>query len=325
MKIGRIIINTRNFLQGFLLTKDFYVRLLLIPIIIAVVCIIYGITSLRLQSQIQHLVLKPFPVAYTLYSYPTLGTYVQPLLSAQAAAIFDPQSGVFLYTKNSSLRFSIASTTKIMSALVAIKQFKHDDILTVQRDYIEGSSLQLFKGEQFSFENLLYAMLLNSANDAAYAIADNYPGGIKSFVSRMNATAAKFHLWNTSFIDPAGLEDDNDFSTVTDLARLAGIALQQPTIAQVIATKSKTINTVDNNISYPLENLNKLLGYDGVIGMKTGTTEGAGQVLITAKEYNGHTFIIVVIQSTDRYADTWSLLNLIDTNTQFIDPLAMEK
>lgn len=166
-------------------------------------------------------------------------------------------------------------------------------------------------------------MLLNSANDAAYTIADNYPGGMSAFIRAMNVEAAALHMLNTKYMDPAGLEDDGDFTTVTDLAHLAAYALQNKTIQNVVNTKYKFITTSNGNNQYQLENLNQLLGIDGVIGIKTGTTEGAGQVLITAKRNGSHTYVIVVMESTDRYADTWTLLHLLDTDVQFTNPLAM--
>ncbi|HUD44614.1 MAG TPA: serine hydrolase [Patescibacteria group bacterium] len=311
--------------KTFLSREDFYIRLLLIPLVLLAVCTIFVLLNLRVRLLANEQQLSPLFLSYTMHEYPTLGTFSSPYISAQSAAIYEPDSAVFLYTKNSSLHFSLASTTKLMTALVALDYFKLNSVLTVQRDSVEGTVLNLYSGEKFTFSDLLYAMLLNSANDAAYAIADNYPGGTNAFVSAMNTKAHQLHLLNTHFKDPAGLEDDGDFTTVTELARLAGTALQSPVIAQVIDTKTKLISTTDGLISYPLENLNQLLGLDGVIGMKTGTTEGAGQVLITAKKENNHVFIIVVMESTDRYADTWALLQLIDSKSQFIDPLALLK
>lgn len=320
-QLKRSIKNINNFFLRF----DSHIRLLLIPLILILICIIFGLINFKEQLDINQKQVIPLSNTYKMYEYPTLGTFINPDISAQAAAIYDPSSSVFLYTKNATLHFSMASTTKLMTALVALSYFKPNDILTVQRNSVEGTVLNLRRGEQLTFKSLLYAMLLNSANDAAYAIADNYPGGMSAFVAQMNIKAKQLHLVNTTFIDPAGLEDDNDFTTVTELARLASVALMQTTIAKVVNTKYFLISTVNNITSYQLQNLNQLLGYDGVIGMKTGTTEGAGQVLITAKQQSGHTFIIVVMESTDRYADTLTLLHLIDTNTQFIDPLELAR
>ena len=312
-------------IKDFLNKEDFYIRLLLIPLVLFVICAIFVLVNLRLNLLVGEQQLSPLSLSYTLHEYPTLGNFSDPYISAQAAAIYEPDSGIFLYSKNPSIHFSLASTTKLMTALVALDYFKLNEVLTVKRDYVDGTVLNLYSGEKFTFSDLLYAMLLNSANDAAYAIADNYPGGMPAFVSQMNIKAHQLHLWNTQFKDSAGLDDDGDFTTVTELVRLAGVAMQSPIIAQIIDTKTKMISTTDGLISYPLVNLNQLLGLDGVIGMKTGTTAGAGQVLITAKKENNHIFIIAVMESTDRYTDTWALLQLIDSKSQFIDPLAMLK
>lgn len=310
---------TSNALRRF----DLHIRLLLIPIILFCVILILEIIDLRLHYSIGEQQLNQLSLPYTMYPYPSFIQKEDPYITAQTASILDTNSGVFLYKKNPLFRFSMASTTKIMTALVALDYYKPNDILTVQRDNVEGSVLNLYKGERFYFSDLLYGMLLNSANDAAYAIADNYPGGIQSFIKAMNSKATSFHLFNTKYMDPAGLEDDGDFTTVTDLAQLGKIALRNKTIKSVVNTKYMYITTVDGSNQYQLENLNQLLGIDGVIGIKTGTTEGAGQVLVTAKQNGSQTYVIVVMESLDRYADTWTLLHLLDTNVKFTDPLAM--
>lgn len=303
--------------------SDLYIRLLLIPLILLVIIVILSIVYLRLNTSLYQQRLHPLSVSYTLNDYPSLTQKDDPVITAQAAGILDVDSGVFLFTKNPFFHFSMASTTKMMTALVALDYYKSNDVLTVQRNYVEGTVLNLYKGEQFYFSDLMYAMLLNSANDVAYTLADNYPGGIDAFVRAMNTKAVQLHLLNTKYIDPAGLEDDGDFTTVTDLARLGSLVLQNNTIRTVVNTKYKYITTVDGQNQYQLQNLNQLLGLDGVIGIKTGTTEGAGQVLVTAKQNDQHTYVIVVMESQDRYADTWTLLHVLDTNVTFTPPLAM--
>src|SRR5262249_17236541 len=161
--------------------------------------------------------------------------------------------------KNPQLRFSIASTTKIMTALVGLDYYKPDDILTVKTGGVPGSGLNLIPGEQFKFIDLMYAMLLPSANDAAQTIADNYPGGEKAFVNKMNEKALSLHLSNTHYADPIGLNDDGDYSTVVDMARLASYAISNTTFVEVTSTKYKTIYSRNLARIYPLTNLNKLL------------------------------------------------------------------
>jgi D-alanyl-D-alanine carboxypeptidase len=214
----------------------------------------------------------------------------------------------------------MASTTKIMTALTALDYYKDDSVLTIKSSNVEGAILGFQKGEKFYFENLLYAMLLPSANDAAVAIADNYPGGIDSFVKKMNENAENLYLYNTHFSDPTGLDDDGDYTTVVDMAHLASYAKQNAKFTEVTSTKEKIITNVSYSRQYPLSNLNKLLGINGVTGIKTGTTEGAGEVLVTSTVANGHTYIVVVMNSLDRFSDTATLLSFISDNVQYILP-----
>jgi len=252
--------------------------------------------------------------------YPYVGEIPLLSLSAKAAIIVDSDSQVVIFSKNPNLRFPMASTAKIMTALTALDHFKDSDLLTVKNSATEGSILKIFPGEQFYFTDLLYAMLLPSANDAAVAIADNYPGGKEAFVKKMNEKANDLHLSDTQFVDPTGLEDTGDYTTVVDMARLSTAALQNKKLTEVTGTKQKTISDTFGK-QYFLTNLNKLLGINGVTGIKTGTTEGAGEVLVTSAVRNGHTFIIVVMNSQDRFADTQALLNFIDQRVQFISPI----
>ena len=243
-------------------------------------------------------------------------------LSAKGAIIIDADSQVVLFSKNPQLRFSMASTTKIMTALTALDYFKSDAILTVRSAGVGGAVLGLVPGERLTFESLLYAMLLPSANDAAVAIADNYPGGREAFIKRMNEKARSLHLSNTHFADPTGLDDDENYTTVEDLARLASYAIKNPDLSKATSTKQKVIASLGSSKRYELNNLNKLLGTNGVTGIKTGTTEGAGEVLVTSTVENGHTFIIVVMNSTNRFADTRMLLSFISQNIRFVSPLS---
>lgn len=274
--------------------------------------------NIFLQKQIKIDALSPniFP-AYKNAPYPLVQRTFVPDVSAQAGIIIDTTSRVVLYSKNADVRLSPASTTKIMTALTALDYFNPKDILTVKRSYVEGSGLHLQKGDKLTFQNLLYAMFLPSANDAAYTVADNYPGGVTAFVKKMNEKVKLFSLTNTHFLDPAGLEDDDDYTTARDLATIASFAINHPLLAKIVSTKTATITSVLGN-TYALQNLNKLLGYYGVDGIKTGTTDLAGQVLVTSSVINGHTYVIVVMKSEDRFADTEKLLRYISDNVTFL-------
>ena len=158
---------------------------------------------------------------------------------------------------------------------------------------------------------LLYSLLLPSANDAAMAIAQNYPGGENTFIDKMNKMAQSLHFTNTHFGDPAGLLDEQNYTTVLDLARLASVALKNKDFAKVVSTKQKSFSNVDGTVDYSIQNRNKLLDIDGVDGIKTGYTEEAGEVLVTSKVQNGHRLITVVMGSEDRFLDTLTLFNLV--------------
>lgn len=250
--------------------------------------------------------------------YPVLKLSYLPRLSAKGAIIMDAKTKAVLYSKNPKLRFSSASTTKIMTALVALDSFKINEILTVKEATKEGSILGVYNGEQFTLESLLYALLLPSANDVALTIAQNYPGGQDGFVEKMNEKANLFLLNSTHFGDPAGLTDKENYTTPFDLARLASFALEYPQVAKIVSTQYMTITDVTGSSIYELENLNKLLGTDGVNGVKTGYTEEAGQVLVTSKVEDGNTIIIVVMGSDDRFLDTKQLLSLINGNLTYL-------
>ncbi len=262
---------------------------------------------------------RSYNANYVAKPYPILNQSQIPLISAYAALIMDDASQVVLYAKNLRFRFSMASTTKLMTALVGLDYFASDDILTVRRSGVEGAIIGFPLRERLFFDDLLYAMLLPSGNDAAYAIADNYPGGVVSFISAMNKKAKKLNLHETNFSDPAGLSDSG-YTTVFDLARLTSFAIKDETIARVTGTKEKVITNVDSSREYAFSNLNKLLGLEGVVGVKTGFTQEAGEVLITAKVEDGHTFIVIVMKSRDRFLDTQKLLSFLSNNVAFFTP-----
>ena len=261
---------------------------------------------------------KMVPLSYSPMQFPKLVNNFEPYISARGAIIMDSDSKVVLYEKNPNLRFSPASTTKIMSALVALEYFKSEDIITVKDSYTEGATLKLNKDEQFKFEDLLYAMLLPSANDAAKAIAANYPGGEEAFVARMNEKAKELGLNNTYYADPAGLMDSRDYTTPLELARLASFAMHNPEFAKIVSTKEKLIKNTFGK-EYELNNLNILLDEPGVNGVKTGFTQEAGQVLVTSWVIPGtdKEILVVVMQSEDRFGDTQILLNTLNGNIIF--------
>ena len=299
-------------------------QLALIPLILLAILSILMLLNNHFLQVIADNKTQPVDSLMTMQPFPLAENVIPPDLSAKAAIVLDADSQVILLSKNPELRFSMASTTKIMTALTALDFFKDSDTLTVKTYGVEGSGIGLVPGEQLAFKDLLYAMLLPSANDAAVAIADNYSGGRDAFVKKMNEKALLLHLSNTHFADPAGLDDDGNYTTVVDLSRLGSFAMKNERFAEVVGTKQKTIYDTYYSKEYALTNLNKLLGTRGVNGIKTGTTEAAGEVLVTSIVAKGHTFIIVVMNSKDRFGDTKDLLDFINEKVQYVMPLLPE-
>ena len=261
---------------------------------------------------------EPKPIStVNIPSYPVLPGTVLPVISAKSVIVMDDSSKTVIFARNPNFRFSTASTAKIMTALVALDSYKMDDVLTVSSNDIAPFVMGFKVAEQIKFSDLLYSLLLPSANDAALIIAQNYPGGTEKFVDKMNEKANILHLQNTHFGDPAGLMDDLDYTTVLDLARLASSALTNKKFAQIVSTKHKVF-TSSNGTIYSIYNRNKLLGIDGIDGVKTGYTEEAGEVLVTSKVKNGKRFIVAVMGSDDRFLDTLTLLNLVSDKVTYL-------
>jgi len=173
----------------------------------------------------------------------------------------------------------------------------------------------LVNGEKISFEALLYGSLVHSANDAAYTIAENYPGGIENFVAMMNKKAASLNLTDTHFSNPIGFDDDNQYITARDLAKLTKIALQNKIFAKIVSTKSITVSDVTYTYFHPLSNVNELLGkVSGVSGVKTGFTQTAGEVLVSNVKKNDRDVLFIVLKSQDRFGESEKLINWVFEN-----------
>lgn len=238
-----------------------------------------------------------------------------PLFSSNVVYAQDFETGEILYSKNADKRVAPASTTKIMTALVAQEYFRPADVLTVPKEArVGGSTMGLKVGERLTFRSLLYGMLLNSGNDAAYTIALNYPGGVSAFVSKMNEKALHLGLKDTHFTNPAGFDHPNHYSSAADLAVIAKQAALNPQLARVVATQETSILSIDKTHSHILRNLNKLLGEEGVLGIKTGTTEMAGENLVALFDRNNRKVLTVVLGSSNRFGETKSLTNWIYSN-----------
>lgn len=255
------------------------------------------------------------------YSLPSPAPYpnkinglATPLMSAQGIIVVDVDSGKVLFERNANQRLFPASTTKLLTSLVALDYYSPQTVLTVRRENVEGSSLGLKIGEQMSVLDLLKATLLPSANDAALVFADNYPGGEFAFVAKMNQKAKELHLDESQFKNPTGLQDPNHYSSARDLARLATIVIKNPLLKQIVGTKQAQVFDITKNQEIPIENINRLLGTGGVDGLKTGSTPEAGGCLVASSSKNGHHLVTVVLNSKDRFLDTQNLLTFVWTS-----------
>ena len=194
--------------------------------------------------------------------------------------------------------------------------FSSDDVLTVKKATYEGQIMNLVLGEKITAENLLYGILVHSANDAAFTFAENK--GYDTFIRLMNEKAKQIHMNGSSFENPAGLDNLNQYTTPFDLALAARELLNNKYLAKFVSTKEIVISDIDYVYFHKLTNVNKLLGeIHGIGGLKTGFTENAGESLVSFYKKNGHQFIIVILKSEDRFNDTRNIVRWIDQNVTY--------
>jgi len=232
-----------------------------------------------------------------------------PKVGANAAIVMDAASGRVLFEKNAYSRLPMASTTKIMTAIVALEQGNLDDIVVVSKRAagIGGSTINLKTGQKIRLRELLYGLMLNSGNDAAIAIAEHIGGTVENFAEMMNKKAVEIGALDTSFKSPHGLDMDGHYSTAYDLAVITGYALKNPVFAEIVRTKHA-------NIGYTtLNNTNEMLSiYPGADGVKTGYTGKAGRCLVTSATRDGWQIISVVLGCPTRYIRAESSKVILD-------------
>ena len=231
-------------------------------------------------------------------------------VSARSATLYEPETKSFLYEKNADVRMPMASTTKIMTAIVALENSELDDTVEIDDSAIgvEGSSAYLKQGDVLTMEELLYALMLGSANDAAVAIACHVGGDVPGFADMMNEKALELGLSDTHFTNPHGLDDEEHYTTAHDLALIAAAALKNDTFKSISSTYKKSFITEERRRTYV--NHNKLLNlYEGSIGMKTGFTKKSGRCLVGAAERDGLTFITVTLNAPDDWNDHGEMLD----------------
>ncbi len=232
--------------------------------------------------------------------------------SSECTILIHADSGEVLYERNADQRMLVASTTKIMTAIVAIENCELDEVVKIDSRSagVEGSSMYIKAGEKYTVEQLLYGLMLVSGNDAAIALALHVSDGIEDFAGLMNEKAAELGMTDSSFMNPHGLDEDGHYSTARDMATLAAYCMKNESFYSIVSSKSKTVG------EQTLHNHNKLLAsYDGCIGLKTGYTKAAGRSLVSCVERNGARYICVTLNAPDDWRDhaalyDWAFANI---------------
>lgn len=223
-------------------------------------------------------------------------------IKAKGAVLMDAETGRVLFAQNAHLRLPMASTTKIMTALIALEQERLDDYFTVSTAavHVEGSSMGLLEGDSVSLRALAYGMLLPSGNDAANAAAMRIAGSLPDFADLMNARAEEIGLDDTHFVTPSGLNDPNHYSTAYDMALLAREALKNPLFAEICSQSKAVVQYGNPPYNRWMQNHNRLLrSYEGTVGVKTGYTTAAGRCLVSCAERDGIKLIAVTLNCPD--------------------------
>ncbi len=237
----------------------------------------------------------------------------EPILNSRAAIIYDRKTGLILFGKNENEKRAMASTTKIMTAIVVLENADLSEVIEISRKAAGtgGSRLGLSTGDKISINDLLYGLMLCSGNDAAVALAENIGGSIEGFAEKMNQKAEELGLKDTHFVTPHGLDEAQHYTTAYELAKLTDYALKIEKFAQIVGTKNTTI-TINGN-SKQIHNTNELLGYlDGVYGVKTGFTNGANRCLVTSAKRNDMDIICIVLGADIKKFRTTDSIKMIE-------------
>ncbi len=280
--------------------------------------VLISTTAISMDSNLSNMITYVYPkkVSKAYSDLPLLKENAKyPIVSAQSVMAIDLDSGVTLYEKDPNKALLPASTTKILTALVALDTYEVSQVLKVGKVSVEGQKMGLVQGEDMTFIDLLNGLLIYSANDAAEVLAQNHPAGRSVFIGLMNKKVKDLGLTNSHFTNPVGLDDGAQYSTTRDLAIVAKYAMDIPLFAEIVGTKEKTVKSVDGRFVHRLVNINKLLGeVPGVLGVKTGWTENARENLVTYVNRNNRKIMVVVLGSSDRFGETKELIEWIYSN-----------
>lgn len=234
-------------------------------------------------------------------------------VTAESAILIEAYTGRVLYEKNAFEKMPMASTTKIMTAILAIENCGLEDIVEVgpNASGVEGSSIWLSAGEKIQLGDMLFGLMLASGNDAAVAIAEHVAGSVDKFVEMMNAKAKEVGAYNTHFSNPNGLPKDDHYTTAYDLAIISAYAMKNDFFRELVKTQYKTIPWEGHEWDRVVKNKNKILWqYEGGNGIKTGFTKSAGRCLSAAAQRDGLQLISVVLGAPDMFGDCMKLMDM---------------
>jgi len=283
-------------------------------IIISICLVVIGIVAAVLYSKpaVPAVVSVAAPSA-TPTAIPEIVLSPPASISAEAVVAYDVSGSKIIAGKNEHERLMPASTTKMMTAMIAMEEYDPEEIVTISRAAEAiGHAIDIVPGERLLVIDLIKAMLVNSGNDAAVSLADHHPGGYQTFVNLMNRKAVALGLKDTHFSNVSGVEAGDHYGSAYDLSLIANELMKNPTLKGFVGAKEDVIYTTDKQIVHKLKNLNELLWtVPGVIGVKTGWTEVAGDCLATYVTRNGHDIITVVLKSKDRFADSTILIEWV--------------
>jgi len=241
---------------------------------------------------------------------------ISPIIDAKSSLAMDINTGMVLYEKNINARLPIASITKLMTIMIILEENNLDDVVKISHNAAStgGTSMGLRPGEKIKVKNLLLGALIQSANDAAIALAEYNSETVEAFIEKMNTKALTLGLLNTHYSNPAGLDDKNNYSSAYDLAKLSRYVYQKQFIKQAAGIKDTKVTSVEGAYTHNLTSTNDLLGnkYYKVKGLKTGTTDAAGLCLISIAENDkGNEILTIVLDSPARFTETKIIIDWI--------------
>jgi len=239
----------------------------------------------------------------------------KPQLNSQHYILLDAATNSIILSQNPDEKIYPASTTKLATALTALNIYPLDEVLTINQEYTDGQVMGLKLGEKITIRSLVNALLVYSANDAAFTLASHHQNGILGFIEEMNLIVKKYGLKNTHFTNFDGIHNENHYSTAYDLSQIARLAIKNSVVTETVKQKNIIVEDVDKTIKHELTSTDELFGVIPEIeGLKTGWTPEAGGVFIGLINLNGHYLISVVAQSEDRFADTKNIIDWAKNN-----------